>query len=77
MFMLGIMFTPCIVFAVEEMTEQEIMEATLSDDSPTKTTHAYINDIEILGANIVKPDLLISNNSSGIVSKHAIAASYS
>ena len=47
------------VFADDEITDLEIMESTLEESSePTKTD--YINDIEILGANIIKPEQILS-----------------
>ena len=46
-------------FAVEEMTEQEIIDSQLEDEPTTKIENAYINDIEILGANIVKPEYIL------------------
>lgn len=48
------------VFADDEITDLEIMESTLEESSePSKTD--YINDIEILGANIIKPEQILSN----------------
>lgn len=41
------------------MTEQEIMETQIDDEPTTKVENAYINDIEILGANIIKPDFIL------------------
>jgi len=47
-------------FAVdEEMSELEIMESELEEPT-TEVNHSYINDIEILGANIIKPDFILS-----------------
>ena len=47
------------VFADDEITDLEIMESTLEESSePAKTD--YINDIEILGANIIKPEQILS-----------------
>ena len=48
-----------MVFAVEEMTEQEIMEAQMEEEPTAKVENAYINDIEILGANIIKPEFIL------------------
>ncbi|MCQ2739131.1 MAG: BamA/TamA family outer membrane protein [bacterium] len=45
------------VFAVEEMTEQQIMEEDLDDEA--KTGDYYVSDIEILGANIIKPEYIL------------------
>lgn len=44
--------------ALEEMTDKEMMEAPL-DDAPLTTEASYINDIEILGANIIKPEYIL------------------
>ncbi len=55
---LGIYCSPT-VFAVEEMTEQEIMEAQIDEEPTAKVENAYINDIEILGANIIKPEFIL------------------
>ena len=55
---LGIYCSP-MVFAVEEMTEQEIMEAQMEEEPTAKVENAYINDIEILGANIIKPEFIL------------------
>ena len=38
----------------EELTDKEIMEASLEEEQVFETNTAYINDIEILGANIIK-----------------------
>lgn len=46
-------------YSVEEMSEQEVMESELEAVAP-EIKNAYINDIEILGANIIKPDFIIS-----------------
>ena len=59
MLVFGLVVVPNPIFAVEEMTEQEIMEATIDDEDPTATSPAYINDIEILGANIIKPEYIL------------------
>ena len=58
----GLFFMPTVVCAVEEMTDKEIMEAPL-EDALTETNTAYINDIEILGANIIKPDFILKKMS--------------
>ena len=53
--MLGMTIIPA--FSVdEEITDREIMAAPLEDDIEQAST-SYINDIEILGANIIKPEL--------------------
>lgn len=46
-------------YAVEEMSELEVMESELENAAP-EVKNAYINDIEILGANIIKPDFILS-----------------
>ena len=55
----------CIVFCVpafavdEDMSELEVMESEL--EAPVEEVgHSYINDIEILGANIIKPEFILS-----------------
>ena len=57
--MLGTMFMSGCAFAVEEITDKDIMEAPLADENPTTAPAAYINDIEILGANIIKPEYIL------------------
>ncbi|MBE7711074.1 MAG: hypothetical protein E7Z92_02920 [Cyanobacteria bacterium SIG31] len=61
MFMLvfGFVIPQLPAISVEEMTEQEIMEATIDEDPTTASDIAYINDIEILGANIIKPEFIL------------------
>ncbi len=51
-------FVPNFAFSVEEITEAEIMEEINKNDNDVST--AYINDIEILGANIIKPEFILS-----------------
>ena len=54
-----IIFTFLLVFcglgtsvsAIEEMSELEVMESEMEDSAPD-VKNSYINDIEILGANI-------------------------
>lgn len=47
-------------FAVDEdMTELEVMESELEEPA-AEINHSYINDIEILGANIIKPEFVLS-----------------
>jgi len=48
---------PCC--AIEEMTELEVMESELEDNTKS-TNESYINDIEIMGANIIKPEYILS-----------------
>ena len=50
---------PSAVFALEEMTDQEIMEAPLETEESKAPDISYINDIEILGANIIKPEFIL------------------
>ena len=47
------------VFADDEITDLEIMESTLEKSNESAKTD-YINDIEILGANIIKPEQILS-----------------
>ena len=57
---IGLYFTPNFAVAVEEMTDKEIMEFIETEDKKVQESPAYINDIEILGANIIKPEFLLS-----------------
>lgn len=57
---LGMYFMPSLAFAVEEMTDKEIAESSFQEEMSNATGLAYINDIEILGANIIKPDFILS-----------------
>ncbi len=50
-------------FAAEEMTDKEMMEAPLEEEHAFETNTAYINDIEILGANIIKPEFILKKMS--------------
>ncbi len=55
---------PSVAFADDEMTDKEIMEeAESAEVHDYETNTAYINDIEILGANIIKPEYIISKMS--------------
>ena len=56
-FVLGAFLVPCNVLADEYTTPQtlEVMEESNFDEST-----AYINDIQILGSNIIRPDLILS-----------------
>ena len=52
------------VFALEEIvdteiTDKEIMESPLEEETPESSSVAYINDIEILGSNIIKPEFVL------------------
>ena len=55
-----IYFVPSSVFALDEVSEKEIMEAPITEDTNSQVTYSYINDIEILGANIIKPEYILS-----------------
>ncbi len=46
-------------YAIEEMSELEVMESEIESQAP-EIKNSYINDIEILGANIIKPDFILS-----------------
>ena len=46
-------------FCLEEMSEQEVMESDIEAEV-AGTKGSYINDIEILGANIIKPEYILS-----------------
>ena len=55
-----IYFVPSSAFALDEVSEKEIMEAPITEDTNSQVTYSYINDIEILGANIIKPEYILS-----------------
>ena len=46
------------LYAVEDITEQQVMEADVAPVSESVETE-YINDIEIVGANIIKPEEIL------------------
>ncbi len=50
-------------FAADDMTDKEMMEAPLEEEHAFETNTAYINDIEILGANIIKPEFILKKMS--------------
>ena len=57
---------PTQVFAVEEIVDTEIKEATETtsvEEEAFAKEPAYINDIEILGANIIKPEFVLKKMS--------------
>ena len=56
----GIYFIPNCACALEEASEKEIMETPIVEETPQKETFSYINDIEILGANIIKPEYILT-----------------
>lgn len=52
---------PICAYALEdEVSDREIMEETPTLESMDNTNLSYINDIEVLGANIIKPDFILS-----------------
>ena len=54
-------FLPICAYALEdEVSDREIMEETPTLESMDNTSLSYINDIEVLGANIIKPDFILS-----------------
>jgi outer membrane protein insertion porin family len=59
-FTLAIVFfyAPSVSAETRDMTDKEIMEAPLEENAYDSNT-AYINDIEILGANIIKPEFIL------------------
>ncbi len=58
---LVIYFMPNFACAVEEISDKEIIETVNQEESSfQETTASYINDIEILGANIIKPEFILS-----------------
>lgn len=46
-------------FAMEEISEQEVMQSDIESEL-AESKSSYINDIEILGANIIKPEYILS-----------------
>jgi len=55
----GFVFAMPKVFALDEISEQEVMDAPLEEVNSYNNSTAYINDIEILGANIIKPEFIL------------------
>ena len=55
---LGVWGVQSPALALEDVTDKEVMEAPLSDFEESSSI-SYINDIEILGANIIKPDFIL------------------
>ena len=53
------------VIAAEDstMTEQEVMESDIEAEHSFNSNTAYISDIEILGANIIKPEFILKKMS--------------
>ena len=56
---LGLLAVSGEVSALEDITDKEIMEATLEAEESKTPELSYINDVEILGANIIKPDFIL------------------
>lgn len=55
----GLMGGAATTYAVDEISEQEVMESAIEDENSYDSSTAYINDIEILGANIIKPEFIL------------------
>ncbi len=49
---------PAFSADAEDVTDRDIMSSMVEDDTPKADTE-YINDIEILGANIIKPEYIL------------------
>lgn len=49
---------PVFSAEIKDLSEKDIMESAISDDKAEAKTD-YINDIEILGANIIKPEYIL------------------
>lgn len=49
-----------IVLAVEDISDAEVMNAVQAEQEKAPEVGSYINDIEILGANIIKPEYLLA-----------------
>ncbi len=58
-FALGVFCAPLVCCAEEDMTDKEIMESAFAEEQARENNVAYINDIEILGANIIKPEFIL------------------
>ena len=58
--MLGALLTPSIAYSAEE-TDAELVDYL--EESTYDSNTAYINDIEILGSNIIKPEYILSKMS--------------
>jgi len=57
-FLLTLVVIGSSVCAEEDLTDKQIMETSI-EDPVADTNTAYINDIEILGANIIKPEMIL------------------
>ena len=55
-----LVLVPNCSYAVEEITEQDVMETPIKEEFSFDDTTSYINDIEILGANIIKPEFILN-----------------
>ena len=63
---LGLVSVPSLAYAmgeIEEISEQEIMDSLAEEEEQQNSAPAYINDIEILGANIIKPEYILKKMS--------------
>ena len=49
---------PAFSAEIKDLSERDIMETAIDEDKAGANTD-YINDIEILGANIIKPDYIL------------------
>lgn len=59
----GVLCLPTAYAAEDTMTDKEILEAPLEEEAVFDVSTAYINDIEILGANIIKPEFILKKMS--------------
>ena len=61
---LGVCVFAAPAFALEDsITEQEVMESDIESEHSYDSNTAYINDIEILGANIIRPEFILQKMS--------------
>ena len=58
-FALVLALVPNVACALEEMTDADIMQAPIETEENKTPDISYINDIEILGANIIKPEFIL------------------
>ena len=54
-----LLFMPNAVFAEEDLSDKDIMESVSEENLSSDVNTMYINDIEILGANIIKPEFIL------------------
>ena len=59
-FLLGIFLVSGAAIAQEDFSDAEITEIINDETESTSPAPSYINDIEILGANIIKPEFILS-----------------